>query len=46
MVAGRAELPAIRDAWLTPLVERIAEQAATIGRLEERLAQQQRTLTE
>ena len=43
---GLAQLDAIRDAWLSPLVERIAEQAVTIGRLEERLAQEQRQVAE
>ena len=32
--ATHAPLAAIRDEWLAPLVERIAEQAETIGRLE------------
>lgn len=40
------QLEAIRDAWLAPLIAQIAEQAATIGRLEERLTQEQQTLAE
>ncbi len=38
----RMQLLAIRDEWLAPLVAQIAEQAATIGRLEERLEQERR----
>jgi small-conductance mechanosensitive channel len=39
-------LASIRDAWLLPLIERIAEQATTIGRLKEQIEQERQQRTE
>ena len=44
-VAARSQLEAIRDEWLRPLIDQIAGQARTIGRLEEQwVAAEQRAI--